>query len=196
VVVRNSFNKLSDKIAEIPRMGMQMHLPVEYSNLKWLGRGPHENYADRWTSAEVGLYESTVTDQYVPYIRPQENGYKTDTRWITLTDDSGNGILVSGSPMFCFAALHNVHDDFESPGKLSEYRKDAKTANTHTINVKPRDLVCLNIDLGQMGVGGDDSWGAPVHKEYRLTENKYEYSFRIRAITKDDDVLKLAKEKF
>jgi beta-galactosidase len=196
VVVKNSFNKLSDKIAEIPRMGMQMQLPVEYANLKWLGRGPHENYADRWTSAEVGLYESTVSDQYVPYIRPQENGYKTDTRWVTLTDDSGNGILVSGAPLFCFQALNNIHDDFESPGKLSEYRKDAKTANTHTINVKPRDLVNLNIDLGQMGVGGDDSWGAPVHKEYRLLENKYEYSFRIRAISKDDDVLKLAKEKF
>jgi beta-galactosidase len=196
VVVKNSFNKVSEKVPEIPRMGMQMQLPEEYLNLKWYGRGPHENYADRWTSAEVGLYESSVADQYVPYIRPQENGYRTGTRWITLTDDNGNGILVSGIPLFCFAALNNLHDDFESPGKLSDYRKDAKTANTHTINVKPRELISLNIDLGQMGVGGDDSWGAPVHKEYRLLEDKYEYSFRIRPITKDDDVVKLAKEKF
>jgi beta-galactosidase len=196
VIVKNTFNKLSDRIAEIPRMGMQMQLPAEYSNLKWFGRGPHENYSDRWTSAEVGLYESTVADQYVPYIRPQENGYRTGTRWITLTDDNGNGILVSGLPLFCFAALNNVHDDFESPGKLSEYRKDAKSANTHTKDVKPRDLVNLNIDLGQMGVGGDDSWGAPVHKEYRLLEDKYEYSYRIRPISKDDDVVKLAKERF
>jgi beta-galactosidase len=196
VIVKNQFSKLSDNIPEIPRMGMQMQLPLEFTNLKWLGRGPHENYVDRKTSAYVGLYESTVADQYTPYIRPQENGYKTETRWLTLTDDNGNGILVSGNPLICFAALNNIHDDFESPGKLSTYRKDAKTANTHTIDVKPRDLVNLNIDLGQMGVGGDNSWGALIHPQYRLLAKKYEYSFRIRPIVKDDDILKLAKERF
>lgn len=196
VVIKNQFSKISDNIPEIPRMGMQMQLPEEFMNLKWLGRGPHENYVDRKTSADVGLYESTVADQYVPYIRPQENGYKTDTRWLTLTDDNGTGILVSGDPLICFAALNNIHDDFESPGKLSQYRKDAKSANTHTIDVKPRDLVNLNIDLGQMGVGGDNSWGALIHPQYRLLEKKYEYSFRIRPVVKDDDILKLAKEKF
>jgi len=177
-------------------MGMQIQLPEEFTNLKWFGRGPHENYADRKTSAEVGLYESTVADQYVSYIRPQENGYKTDTRWLTLTDDNGIGILVSGNPLFCFAALNNIHDDFESPGKLSQYRRDAKTANTHTIDINPRELVNLNIDLGQMGVGGDDSWGAKTHQEYRLMERRYEYAFRIRPIVREDDVIKLAKERF
>jgi len=196
IVIKNQFSKISDKIPEIPRMGMQIQLPEEFTNLKWLGRGPQENYTDRKTSADVGLYESTVADQYTPYIRPQENGYKTDTRWLTLTDDNGTGILVSGYPIICFAALNNIHDDFESPGKLSQYRKDAKSANTHTVDVKPRDLVNLNIDLGQMGVGGDNSWGARIHPQYRLLEKKYEYSFRIRPVVKDDDILKLAKEKF
>ena len=196
VIISNSFNKVSDRLPEIPRMGMQMQLPVEFANLRWFGRGPHENYTDRKRSADVGLYESTVADQYVPYIRPQENGYKTDTRWLALTDDNGTGIMVSGDPIFCFAALNYVHDDFESPGKLSVYRKDAKTANTHTIDVKPRELVNLNIDLGQMGVGGDDSWGAPIHPEYRLLNSSYEYSFRLRPIVKEDDVLKLAKERY
>ena len=196
VIVKNQFSKVSDKIPEIPRMGMQIQLPEEFMNLKWFGRGPHENYADRKTSADVGLYESTVDDQYVPYIRPQENGYKTDTRWLTLTDEFGSGLLITGNPLICFAALKNIHDDFESPGKLSQYRKDAKSANTHTNNVKPRDLVNLNIDLGQMGVGGDDSWGAHIHPMYRLLDKKYEYSFRIHPIVKDDDILKLAKEKF
>jgi beta-galactosidase len=196
VIIKNQFTKISGKIPELPRMGMQMQLPEEFANLKWLGRGPHENYSDRKTSAYVGIYESTVADQYVPYIRPQENGYKTDTRWLSLTDDSGNGILFTGEPVFCFAALNNIHDDFESPGKLSQYRPDAKTANTHTIDVKPRDLVNLNIDLGQMGVGGDDSWGAIIHPGYRLLEMKYEYSFRMKPIVKDDDILKLAKERF
>jgi beta-galactosidase len=196
IIIKNQFSKISDNIPEIPRMGMQMQLPEEFTNLKWLGRGPHENYIDRKTSADVGLYESTVADQYTPYIRPQENGYKTDTRWLTLTNDNGIGILVSGDPLICFAALNNIHDDFESPGKLSQYRKDAKTANTHTIDVKPRDLVNLNVDLGQMGVGGDNSWGALIHPQYRLLDKKYEYSFRIRPVVKDEDILKLAKEKF
>lgn len=196
ILVNNTFEKVSDKIPELPRMGMQMQLPVEFANLKWFGRGPHENYVDRKTSAEVGLYESTVVDQYVPYIRPQENGYKTDIRWLTLTNDNGSGILVSGNPLLCFAALNYIHDDFESPGKLSQYRPDARTANTHTNNVKPHDLVNLNIDLAQMGVGGDNSWGAPIHPQYRLLARKYEYSFRICPIVREDDILKMAKETF
>jgi beta-galactosidase len=195
IIIKNQFSKISDAIPEIPRMGMQMQLPDEFMNLKWFGRGPHENYSDRKTSADVGLYESTVDDQYVPYIRPQENGYKTDTRWLMLTDENGTGLLVTGNPVFCFEALKNIHDDFESPGKLSQYRADAKTANRHTIDVKPRELVNLNVDLAQMGVGGDDSWGAQIHPQYRLLEKRYEYSFRIRPVEKGDEVLKLAKEK-
>jgi beta-galactosidase len=196
IIVKNQFARISDKIPEIPRMGMQMQVPENYSTLRWYGRGPHENYADRKTSAYVGIYESTVDDQYVPYVRPQENGYRTDTRWLTLTDRNGNGLLVSGNPLICFAALKNTHDDFESPGKLSQYRKDAKTANTHINDVKPRDFINLNVDLGQMGVGGDDSWGAEIHPQYRLLERKYEYSFRMRPLKPGDDVIKIAKEKF
>jgi beta-galactosidase len=64
------------------------------------------------------------------------------------------------------------------------------------VDVKPRDLVNLNVDLGQMGVGGDNSWGARIHPQYRLSGMKYEYSFRIRPVVKDDDILKLAKQKF
>jgi beta-galactosidase len=196
IVVKNQFSTVSGKIPEIPRMGMQIQLPKEFTNLKWLGRGPQENYVDRKTAADVGLYESTVTDQYTHYIRPQENGYKTETRWLTLTDDNGSGLLFCGEPLICFAALNNTHDDFESPGKLSTYRKDAKSANTHSIDVKPRDLVNLNIDLGQMGVGGDNSWGALIHPQYRLLAGKYEYSFRIKPVIKEDDILKIAKERF
>jgi len=196
IIIRNSYEKVSADIPEIPRMGMQIQLPSAFSNLKWFGRGPHENYCDRKTSALVGLYESTVAAQYVPYIRPQENGYKTDTRWLTLTDDNGSGLLITGDPLICFEALNNIHDDFESPGKLAQYRKDAKSANTHTNDVIPRDLISLNIDLGQMGVGGDDSWGAPIHPEYRLLERGYEYTFRLRPINREDDILKLAKQEF
>jgi len=196
VVVKNQFNKISELIPEIPRMGMQMQLPEEFSNLKWFGRGPYENYLDRKTASEVGLYVSTVADQYTSYIRPQENGYKTDTRWLLLTNDEETGLMIIGDPVICFSVLNYIHDDFESPGKLSQYRKDAKSANTHTVDLKPRDLVNLNVDFGQMGVGGDDSWGAPIHLKYRLPERRYEYSFRMRPVNSEDDILKISKEKF
>ena len=174
-----NFTKTDLKLEEIPRIGMQLIMPDKFTDLAWYGRGPHENYADRKTSAFVGLYESTVADQYVPYVRPQENGYKTDTRWLTVTDNTGIGLRFEGSPVFSFAAMNYLHDDFESPGKIAGYRPDAKLVNTHIDDVRPRDIVCVNIDYGQMGVGGDDSWGARTHEKYCLRDTKYEYSFRI-----------------
>lgn len=195
IYVSNAFNRISAEVPETPRIGMQMQLPAQYMNLTWFGRGPHENYNDRYTSADVGLYESTVADQYVPYIRPQENGYKTDTRWLTLTDEKGVGLLIAGDPVISFAALNFEHNDFESPGKLAGYRRDAKSANVHTSDISPKDLVNLNIDLGQMGVGGDNSWGAMTHPQYRFTEQKYSYSFRIRPIKGDEDIVAMVREK-
>ena len=186
VDVGYSFTKTDLKLEEIPRVGMQMQMPGKYTDLSWYGRGPHENYADRKRSAFVGLYESTVADQYVPYVRPQENGYKTDTRWMTITDSKGFGLRFEGSPLFSFAALNYLHDDFESPGKLSTYRPDAILVNTHIDDVRPRDLVRINIDYGQMGVGGDDSWGARTHDRYCLRDKKYDYSFRIVPLTGTD----------
>ena len=185
ILVDVHFSKISGSLPELPRMGMQMILGAEYDRLEWYGRGPHHNYADRKTSAFAGIYSGSVASQYVPYIRPQENGYKTDTRWFRLTDDDGAGVMVEGNPTICFAALHNLHSDFSSPGNLARYRPDAKTVNTHTTDVRPRDMVVVNIDYGQSGVGGDNSWGARPHPEYRLLEDNYSYSFMMRAIGTD-----------
>ncbi len=182
--VNVEFRKKDEKLPELPRMGLQMNIGKEYDNLKWYGRGPHHNYSDRKTSAFIGIYQGKVSDQYVPYIRPQENGYKTDTRWFSLTDDEGKGILVAGRPTICFSALHNLHSDFASPGRLSMYRPDAGKVNTHTTDVEPGDLVAVNIDLGQSGVGGDNSWGARPHDQYRLLEDKYSFSFSMYPVRK------------
>ncbi len=184
VNVSYNLTKTDLKLEEIPRVGMQLIMPEKFTDLAWYGRGPHENYADRKTSAFVGLYESSVADQYVPYVRPQENGYKTDTRWLTVTDKNGMGLRFEGRPVFSFAAMNYLHDDFESPGNLAVYRPDAKLVNTHIDNVRPRDLVCVNIDYGQMGVGGDNSWGARTHEKYCLRDARYEYSFRIIPVNK------------
>jgi len=179
VEVSFGFTKTDMSLEEIPRVGMQMILPGRFVDLSWFGRGPHENYIDRKTSAFAGVYESSVADQYVPYVRPQENGYKTDTRWLNVTDGNGKGIRFEGEPVFSFAAMNYLHEDFESQGSLAGYRPDAKLVNTHISDVIPRDLVRVNIDYGQMGVGGDDSWGARTHPEYCLTAREYSYSFRM-----------------
>jgi beta-galactosidase len=180
-VVDVSFDliKTDMSLGEIPRVGMQMILPGRFTDLSWFGRGPHENYIDRKTSAFAGVYESSVADQYVPYVRPQENGYRTDTRWLNITDENGHGLRFEGQPLFSFAAMNYLHEDFESPGNLSGYRPDAKLVNRHISDVIPRDLVCVNIDYGQMGVGGDDSWGERTHPEYCLLAKEYRYSFRM-----------------
>ncbi len=179
VYVSVRFTKRDRSLEEVPRIGMQMVMPARFTDLSWYGRGPHENYIDRRSSAFVGIYESSVADQYVPYVRPQENGYRTDTRWLTITAGDGRGIRVEGDPLFSFAAMNFLHDDFESPGSLAGYRPDAKLVNTHIDDVRPRDLVRVNIDYGQMGVGGDDSWGARTHPQYCLRDDSYVYSFRI-----------------
>ena len=190
IVIQNRFIPGSGKLPEIPRFGMTMILPVEFDHISWYGRGPHENYRDRKTSAFVGLYEGPVMDQYHPYIRPQENGNKTDVRWAALTNKQGMGILAVGMPRLSISAHHFFNNDFD---------EGLEKRNRHTYHVKKRDLVTLNLDYKQQGVGGDTSWGdrARPHPEYRLPAREYSYSFRLRPFSpKDGPPSKLSKQHF
>ncbi|MBI9037960.1 MAG: DUF4981 domain-containing protein [Bacteroidales bacterium] len=184
-----SFNLLSKNrnLPEIPRIGMEVQLKGDFEQLKWYGKGPHENYIDRNTSALVDVYESTVTDQYVEYIRPQENGYKTQVRWLTITNEEGKGVLIEGFPSICFSALHFTNEDLDQ-GEKKNYK--------HTTDMIPNDFVSLNIDLTQMGVGGDNSWGAKPHKKYQILPGNYSFSFRIRPFSNNEDVSKLINQKW
>ncbi len=175
-------------VPELPRLGMTMTLPVEFDRMEWFGRGPHESYWDRKTGAAVGLYGGTVAEQYFPYIRPQENGNKTDVRWVSLTNADGVGLLAVGIPLLSVSAHHFTIDDFdEGPEKR----------NRHTYHLAPRDLVTLNLDWKQMGVGGDTSWGARTHPEYMLPVQEYTYSFRLRPfVAAEDDPARLARLQF
>ena len=180
VLVKNHFKMLSDTLPEIPLLGMNLQMPRQYDQMSWLGRGPHESYVDRKTSAFVGLYSGSVADQYFPYLRPQENGNKTDVRWAAITDATGNGLMFSGAPLIEVSAHHNIMEDFESPERTDgRQNKHTKVIARHTNDVKPRDLTSVNINFMQMGVGGDDSWGAWTHDEYRLTGREYNYAFHI-----------------
>jgi beta-galactosidase len=165
----------ANELPELPRFGMIMTLGKEFDNFKYYGRGPWENYTDRNTASFVGLYNGKVADQYVPYSRPQENGYKTDVRWLTLTNNEGNGIRIEGLQPLCVSALNNYPEDFD-PGLTKKHR--------HINDITPRKEVILCVDLAQRGVGGDNSWGAYPHEQYLLKAKEYSYGFIIRPVTK------------
>ncbi|HET8656436.1 MAG TPA: glycoside hydrolase family 2 TIM barrel-domain containing protein [Longimicrobiaceae bacterium] len=195
ILVENDFRKSSPDLPELPRIGMNLVMPGDFEQMTWLGRGPFENYWDRKTAAEVGLYTSSVRDQYVPYIRPQENGNKTDVRWVALTDSTGVGLLAVGMPLLEVTAHNNLIDAFESPG--AGYIPRERSVNRHASDVKPRDLVSLDLDLHQMGVGGDNSWGAQTHEQYRLLAPSYHYAFRLRPFdARQEPPDELARQRF
>ncbi|MCB0687192.1 MAG: DUF4981 domain-containing protein [Saprospiraceae bacterium] len=160
--------QLGDNVIDLPRFGSILTLPKDYDEVTWYGRGPGENYWDRHTASFVARYSASVPELYVPYIRPQENGYKTDVRWVQFENSMGNGIRLEGKDLVCFSAHHQTVGDFD-PGLTKAQR--------HTIDIENRPNVFVNLDYKQMGVGGDDSWGARIHKEYLLPPADYHYSF-------------------
>ncbi len=161
------------KLPMLPRFGTNFIINQEFDQVNYLGRGPHENYQDRKTSALVGQYEAKVSDLYFPYSRPQENGYKTDTRWVRFTNSAGTGIEITAPKHFSFSAHHQYNDDFDA-GEQKKQR--------HTTDIIKRDLVNINIDSAQMGVGGDTSWGAMPHKAYQIKAEPMEFSYVISPI--------------
>ena len=173
LIMHMSYKRGPETLPELPRFGMIMSLDDQYDNLEYYGRGPWENYPDRKLASHIGIYESKVADQYVPYTRPQENGYKTDVRWVRLTNDAGEGLEFIGIQPICMSALNNYPEDFD-PGLTKK--------NQHSSDITPRNEIVLSIDLTQRGVGGDNSWGAKPHRQYRLEAGEYKYGFIIKAL--------------
>ena len=158
--------RLGDGVSDVPRIGVSLVLPAALESLTWFGRGPWENYSDRKASTLVGRYQSTVAEQYVPYIMPQENGHKTDVRWLTLTDGKGHGVRVSGAPTIEFSASHFT------AGDLFQAR--------HTYELAPRPEVYLNLDMAQRGLG-TASCGPDTLPQYCLLESLYRFAYRLSA---------------
>ncbi|MBG7631595.1 MAG: beta-galactosidase, partial [Bacteroidetes bacterium] len=172
ILVTNELKNLTKSLPHLPRFGNNFIINNDYQVVEWFGRGPFENYIDRNTAALVGIYKSSVEDLYFPYIRPQENGYKTDVRWVSFKNTSGQGIKIEGAQLLGFSTHHQYNDDFDT-GKSKQQR--------HTTDIKKRDFVNINIDYGQSGVGGDDSWTSKAlpHEEFRIKPNNLNYSYRI-----------------
>ncbi len=164
------------KTPPLPRVGSIVRLPAEFSQVSWYGRGPHENYIDRKESALLGIYQKTIDELYYPYIRPQENGYRTELRWLKI-GDGDTGFMVTSDLPFSFGAQRFEKEDYEFLENPV-----GRTNIPNQLDMKPRDYVVLNLDYGQMGVGGDNSWGYTPHKIYQLLRREYRYSYTLTPI--------------
>ena len=163
-----------EKLPELPRFGMRMIMGEEYKNFTYYGRGPWENYSDRKESSFIDRYEQSTDEQLYPYVRPQESGNKCDVRWLELTNDYGFGLRIEGLQPLSVSAMPYRTEDLD-PG--------ATKNQMHYSDIVPRKEVVLHIDLAQRGLGGDDSWGAVPHEQYRLEADSYKYGYIIRPIS-------------
>ena len=165
------------KLPELPRIGLNVALPACFDNMEWYGRGPGESYPDRLSSSLIGLYSSSVMDQYHPYVRAQETGNHCDMRWLKLTDNQGRGLMIKGDSPLCMGAWCFTQSEIDYVPSWKERR--------HGGSIVKGDFVTLNIDYKMMGVGGDNTWGAKVHPEYTISPEPMHFSFTLIPISSD-----------
>ncbi len=167
------------ELPSLPRLGVTMALEGNVDRVKWYGRGPHENYSDKKTAAHVGLYSGTVAEQHEEYVRPQENGAKTDVQWAMMHDARGLGLLFVGEPTFTFSA----HDYTDHDLTLAE----------HTYELERSEFVHLNIDLAQNGLGSASCGPGPL-EQYILPVAPATLRFTMRpAVHGSDDLFAVAR---
>ena len=157
------------EVPMLPKFGIQLIMPKTFNMLSYYGRGPHENYSDRNYSSQVGIYKQSVSEQYFPYIRPQETGNKTGIRWCELSNNKME-LKVESNSLFYTTALHFLSEDLDDGIK-----KNQRNAG----DIKERDLTSFQIDANQMGLGSINSWGALPVEKYRLLEKDYSFIFKI-----------------
>jgi beta-galactosidase/beta-glucuronidase len=156
----------------LPRLGLRLRLPGRFDRLAWYGRGPHETYVDRRESGYVGVFHGAVREQYVPRVRPQENGNKTDVRWAAVTDIRGLGLLAVGLPRLEVSAHHYTAEDF--------------TAATHAHELTRRDETILNLDYRQAPLGSNSCGPGPL-PQHLLKPEPVVFSLRLRPLALETD---------
>lgn len=156
------------ELGDMPEFGVMFKINADYENVEWYGNGPAETYADRKRGAKLGIYRNKVADNMAAYLMPQECGNKTDVRWAKVTDNRGRGLLFSGEQMN-FSALPYTPHELENAA--------------HPFELPKVHYTVIRASSAQMGVAGDDSWGAKTHPEYLLdVSKKMEFSFDMKGI--------------
>ena len=174
--VENRLVPFGAQPAELPRIGLSMELDGGYSNVEWYGRGPHENYVDRCTSAFMGLWTSTVAEEYVDYVRPQDCGSKTGVRWVALTDASGDGVKIESDEPFAFSALEYGWEDLE-------FARHRNKQERRRIPLARRGRTYLNVDCAQTGLGGGSCGPDPMEK-YVVRPSERSWTVTLRPVSR------------
>lgn len=163
----------SNARTDLFRVGMTLVMSKEFDSIEYYARGPHENYQDRKSSEWIGLYKEKVSDQYFPYIRPQESGNKTDVRYWKVLDGDGCGLEFYGTEPLSMSSLNYLTSDLDD---------GMEKHNRHSGDLEPRDYTVVHIDKVQYGLACQNSWGATPIDCYKLHPGVYEYEFAIRPI--------------
>ncbi|MGB5436603.1 MAG: glycoside hydrolase family 2 TIM barrel-domain containing protein [Maribacter sp.] len=174
------FQATRDSLPNIPRLGMYLTLNDNFKEVTWYGKGPQESYWDRKTGAKTGLYHGMIKDQFHRYARPQETGNKTDVRWMEVS--SNEMVLTASSDQLFNASVWPfamTEIDFNSEEASLSASGLVPVTKKHGAEIKLGKTVQWNIDMQQMGVGGDTSWGRLVHDEYTIPPKQYRYTFDI-----------------
>ncbi|MHC4942034.1 MAG: beta-galactosidase, LacZ type [Planctomycetota bacterium] len=149
----------------IPRLGVRLKMPGEFETMSWYGRGPEESYPDRKTGYRIDLHAGLVADQYVPYLKPQENGNKNDVRWISLCNNEGMGLAVFAAPLLNVSAHHFTAEDLMRAAHANE--------------VRFREEIFLHLDHRHAGLG-TGSCGPDTLFQYRIKPVRVNYRLRMR----------------
>ncbi len=167
ILVEVDYQPTSTNKPVMPKFGMRMRLPADYTNIRYYGRGPWENYPDRKQSALLGIYEMPLSDYETEYIHPQDNGNRCDVRWFEI-----GKLRIDGCQPLCIRAWDYGEEDLETAKHPNEIRRGR--------------FVNLNIDLNIHGVGGTDTWGKRTLPQYTIDGNKpHHYSFILTAEKKE-----------
>lgn len=168
VTQRMTADKNVTNVSDLFRFGMQLQMPGNFETVEYYGRGPIENYSDRNNNTFLGIYRQSVDEQFYPYIRPQENGNKTDLRWLRILNIAGNGLEITAEAPFSASALHYTIESLD---------EGVEKRQMHSQEVEKENLTNVCIDKLQMGVGCVNSWGAQPLPEYRIPYGDYEFTF-------------------
>ena len=159
-------------VPDLPRLGITWRLDGSLTNVCYYGRGPHENYVDRKASAFFGIWRETVDGLFEPYVRPQDNGRRSDVRWVELTDAEGRGLRFAGSvPLYLGASRYTWEDLYFARHQLGDERRFAP--------LRPHRAVFLELDVGENGFGDFSSLPLP---EYLFTTGPKRWCVEVRPL--------------
>ena len=183
VMMVNSFISPLNTGAIIPKIGFRLEMPAEMEQLSWFGRGPWDSYRDRKEACFPAIYKSTVTDQYEEYILPQEHGTKQEVRWISLSNNDGNGLLFVAPDQMAASAVHFRPEDNYT---------DRNNRSRHPYQFKSCDNTIVSLDAATRGLG-NASCGPDVLEKYELKAANTNFRFFIMPLTQEMDAAQMAR---